>query len=1691
MDTEKFLAIGLAALMLGSVVAGTVALSAETTSAAQSTTTPRFEVVNVSPVPGERKLNVTLKGTSSDSARNFNFTYKDLSGSTTTGPVELSNSSVTAHYDNGSVFNAGDPLTQSSGDTGRVIFTFDSSATGFAWVQNAFRVNATAYGAKYANAATGNRSVITANHYRVNAKDHNGNSISSVPILLSNPNTNATAGFTSLSSNPKQFHCRGVDIGGTCTNPDTDAASTLVSYPSPSGQPPRTAPAPIAFQTFALSESNASQRTDPGSRGSVTLTADTPSAPVFVGWQSVIRGNPRPDVDNITVVAAASGNVVYKDTGVSFETTPPVLLQPNKRYVVSLQNSSSFGTVNRSLVVPSKGSTGARFKITTGSVATSSVTGQVVDQSGNPVSDAVVIAQPEFAGGASIQIYNSTTTDSNGLFSMQVPETDQFSREQIGFRIIGTDTSDGTPIYYPTTDANDGEGYVVQSGKTVIPPMVLQQGGQVDINITSSRTSLPVNTVFSSLSQVSSAYPVTTRTANSDTFTTLSFGRQSPSSASVSLLSPTTGSETQVGYNVWGLGQQAGDWLCANTVSVSQGQETASTCSLEDGGYINLSVKQYGSIVGPKSPRGYADVEDFGFFSENELVIRNASTGDVVAYLGPDGAQQFFLGRDSITTDVRIPVPAGDYQLELRPAGEFSQWTTVNDTTTVSVTSGATTDVTLDRGRPFGIGPTSRFKRSLERSTDNTIAVVVEDPMTDRRYDDSNISATMQMLYPNGTTASSPVAMTYNSSDQTFETKTFKPKSAGLGAGRYTLAVTATNTSASGGQTYNTTKEFPVRVAGFDTYLSFSSRTVAPGSSLLGLIKAYDGGTGIDASASNITISVYDSNGKRVTQTTPSSGISGGQGSFSVAMPQNPGQYRVAVTITSNSGKQGIAERWVRVSQVQLSADTNKRLYAPNEPVNVTVEATNATSGAGIANATVELSVNGHRIIKTTNSNGVATASLDPQTYASGSTWQEGHPIRVTLTRATDSGVVRKTTGTGFEVRQFTVRAAPTSRAFTPSEDAKLNVFVPTDKTIQTVRAIRLDGESVSISGSKVQSGLYRVNLSQQTVGEHLAAVEVVTANSGTETATAQFAVQNYQISTSLNNRLFQTGETINLTVGVRKPDGTAVSSKTVSASLNATGPVRQVASDSSTTNSDGEVQLQLSSTTGGPHFVKVSVGNQERYVGLYVSEVSVRLENSTGAPVEEYVAEPGTTETIYVNATTSGGSAVADGSNVTAFVYAYGERIELGSATTSNGIASIDFSVPSSVPAQKYSLEATVATSNGLGTTSGVLNVTGANATQIGVTTNGSAYTPGETVQMTAEVTTGGGAPISGRTVQFVVGTEGASPKTVGTATTNADGIATLQYNVPTDASSGQYVVEASLQSASRIKAYSAYRVRNFDVSVEAADGPFNPGASVSLTVYANDSQTGNPVSASSGTVRLVLPGSNAVKQLSLSGSPPYDVSITVPDDNGAIGTRTVSVTLQNGSASDTDSTLVSVKNASASANLTVSEPVTAGQSTTVTVNGSVDTTAVLTAYSPGANTVAFNGSVQVNSTQDTQTQMTIGSPGTHIVKLEVPGVGTLTEVIDVQPASGDPTVWTGTGLNTNATGFTTSEDVYIKTNQPNMTATVVGENATYTVQLDSQSGDTYYGVLSATRPTGIYLVRLDSATSTGVDDTIIEVTA
>jgi len=1700
---DELNAVVLAVLMVTSVAVIGIDFGVETASGA--TTSDNFHIIDAGNAGGQMAIVVEANTTSDVS--DFSF-YYEKAGNSRVGPMTLSNGDVAnARYPDGTTFTSGDAISLSDSSPNRAIFYLDSGTAPY--TKSRTTLNATAAGTTYSGASDANKDVATANWQHVTPKANDGTTPAGVvPFLVQNANTNRSLGNVFvMSGGDTAVFCQGVNVGGTCTDPEAGATATHTSQAWSAGGgggfgtasgPQWQTDTPVALTGYNLAAANMTNRlTGPGTTDAKT---SNPGAPVFIQVMNATQGGATPSYTSLTITNRSSGNVVFESDGTDGS---PAFLQPGTQYEVEISNPQTYGTETRYLTVPTKGMTMATFLINQ-DMETSTVTGQIVDENGNAVSNAVVMAERSGAFSNGYRFYNSTVTDSNGLFSMTVPESSQFQYPtDYQFTYVSNESSGGTLTYYPTTADNGGDGYTVRSSKTVVPQLTMKNGGKVAVDLSQNGGgNIQPGLLTTTLSKYTGRTGTRTRSAVSESFTQISFGKNKPTSAEVSLMSPTTDSSTRVGYNVWGLGAGRPKWVCANDAAVSQGSTTDSSCSVSQAGYINLSVDQYGSIA-QQSSSSSAQVGDFGFFLENELLIRDSSTGEVVTYLGRGSGQLFNLGAGQQQTNTTIPVPAGSYVLELRPGTEWNRQTTVNDTNSVSVTAGSTTDVTLDRGQDFGIERESgRADRSLTRSADNTFAVNVTDPVTRAGLTGTNTDATAYFAYPNGTQASTPVDLGYNSTagQGIFDTTTLKPSSLGLNAGSYDLVVTATYTD--GTRTYNTSERWRVQVSDFQTAVDTSSSTVAPGDTIVGSIAAYDTSTsppsGIDASASDVDIEVYDENGNQVTTKNPSSDISSGEGSFSLSMPTQVGSYRVLVFVDDGNGNQGIAERWVRVSKYDVSVSTDKQTYTPSETVETDVAVANATTGAAVDNASVEVSVNGNTVGGVTDDNGEFTASLDPATFAArGTTWDDDNFVRATVYKDTDSGVFRKTAGSGFRVQSFDMRAAPTSSSYTGSEDVVLDVGIGPGATVEDVAVTAIDGQPLDtpIAGTEQSSGYYQINMGTRPVGDHDATVTVRTQNSGVEQTRASYRVQTASIAARTDKFTYDPGEGIDVDVAVRDTDGNALSGKTATATLYAAeSPPRQVGSSvSDTTATDGTVTLTgLSSSGSGLHLVEVEVDGQTQRIPVMISDLSVQFEDGADNAIDEYQTSPGTTKTVTVDAT-SGGSPVADGTTVDVGLVAYGETIEQSNAKITNGAGdtTVDIIVPDGLSSGKYTLITRVRTTDRkVGSTSATLNVTGGNALDLRTTTGQQQYAPGDTATLTSTVTDASGSPVSGKSVVFVLDSEGSASETLGTKQTGADGTASLDYAIPSDKANGDYVVKTYLSDAKRTQDYSGFTISSLTVDVSTNQSTYEAGETMELTVNATDA-TGNTVDADTGQLRIAMPSGNEISQsFSTSGSAPYSTTFTIPSDDSSVGDVTVAARITDGQAADTSATLTTVKSGSESANLTVPDTVTAGESTDLTLSGSVSESATLTVFPPDTSAVAVNRSVSLTADTNTTESVTLSSPGTYVFKLSVPNVGTVTEIREVAPADGSaPTLTVGTAVGTSNESVSTSEDIYIQSDTKGTTAEVISGDKHYEVTLNQKQGDTYYGVLSETRPSGTYLVRLDSADATAVNKTIMEV--
>ncbi|MBI5698513.1 MAG: hypothetical protein HZC29_08580 [Thaumarchaeota archaeon] len=574
--------------------------------------------------------------------------------------------------------------------------------------------------------------------------------------------------------------------------------------------------------------------------------------------------------------------------------------------------------------------------------------------------------------------------------------------------------------------------------------------------------------------------------------------------------------------------------------------------------------------------------------------------------------------------------------------------------------------------------------------------------------------------------------------------------------------------------------------------------------------------------------------------------------------------------------------------------------------------------------------------------------------------------------------------------------------------------------------------------------------------------------------------------------------------------NGSAIPNQQVVATLYKAQPPNDinVTENSTTTGSDGKNTTLLQASQPGFNYIKINAGGQLQFIGVQVSSIKVSLLNSTrNGLVTNYNAAPGDTVYIYVNAS-SGGSNVPENSTVTARVWAFGNRIDLPSNTTTNGNSTISFQIPSFAPSQLYGLEVTVSTPTGeQGFSSpATLTVTGGSALQVSVSADRSFLNPyksGDTALFTAALTYPNGTGAVGQNVTFEIGTEGARPQTVGTAITGAGGVATKSLNITSNYTDGPYFLHAYITSSADVQAYSGFLVSGLGVNVSTNKAVYGPGENITLSIVITNRSSGSRINATSGFVATFNKEKGEIQQyVSTSGqAQPYRVNITVPNESSSVGTYPIAVIMFLNQSQGIGFAMVDVRNASRSLNLTLPSTITAGTSFFANISASTGTTASLRVFSPAAaSTVYENRSVSLSGTPaSANVSLTVSNPGIYVFNAFVSGIGATTSIIYVSPSTtgAAQAVWTGTSASVNATTFTTSQDVYIISNTANATATILTLDTTtnstlsYSLPLTLTSSSNYYGTFSSNNLVSgrAYFVRLDASSATGVATTMFSV--
>ncbi|MEF8778563.1 MAG: hypothetical protein V5A36_06610, partial [Natronomonas sp.] len=680
-------------IVLGVVAIGALSGAAVAEHAEQSD--DRIQIVDAFNDSGN--TTVAVQATTSEQVSDLRFIHDNRTNEV--GPLTHSNEGINgSQYDNGSIFESGDSFNATSGDNGVVFFELNQS-----WESSQIEINASAEGMTYANADRANRSVLTANAYSVSLENASGGTISSsIPVAVFNSSTQELHELVEIQED-NNFHCGGVLNGGTCADPDTNgSAHTYLMQSSLEEVTPL--PSSSAVRGIDSRTSNSSTQTTLTGPHTLTLNQSTALIEYGIFDYNLSNDDPVSDITRIEVKNRTTGVTVQQQNSKAMGGV--LLLEPKTDYDIVIERDSG-ETYTRPLTIPTKGFTSKPILVEGDTdPATEEVFGIVRNETNSPVDNVTVTAELAHAGSIP-PAYNSTTTNKFGLFSMRLPQTSDPLGERYQFQLASSKTDSGTLKFFPTRDDNNGDGYEVRNSRTILPPLEIQQGGEVDITVTNeSGGEIASNNSITSLSQTTTSTGDRTRGALVESFGIFGFST-SVNSSVIRLPSPTTGAQDDVSYNVWGLEDiEEGESpieLCADQTDISQGARSTSACDLEDGGTLNISLTRYGSLIETNRSRA-RDVGKPSYYRENILIVRNATTGNVTTYFGPKGIQQGFTPNDDNKT-LSVPVPAGTYTVELRPTNQFDDITAVRNSANVSVAENQTEQVALESGRDFLIEP--------------------------------------------------------------------------------------------------------------------------------------------------------------------------------------------------------------------------------------------------------------------------------------------------------------------------------------------------------------------------------------------------------------------------------------------------------------------------------------------------------------------------------------------------------------------------------------------------------------------------------------------------------------------------------------------------------------------------------------------------------------------------------------------------------------------------------------------------------------------------------------------------------------------------------------------------------------------------------------------------------------------------
>lgn len=1710
---------------------------------AQGEPEPLFMLEDVG-FTSDNNLTVSVCANNGTMISGFNFWYNSA---VLTGPLNASNSGIiSATFYNGTSYddskylgfnNNSGPGSDPAYYQGCVRFVLNGTSA--YWSTNRIVINATVLNNSiFILTPIGEGNMFTANYVIVQTKDVTGsNTMPNVAIMdFNNITKRYVSNGPALSASDSYWaeHCLGAVVGSNCIGvggtPNNWCKTHGIGFPTPDPYCVINNTATIFAFDF-ISSNMSQQNVTPGTL--LTINLSVPISPTMIMPMDWNPDNQQGQMNPLTVSETNVSD--YFTNEVLLDIIPsggqdmmPAIIQPNKVYKISFEFNGA--TYSFPFITPSSGMSSVQILIANSTVFPLSadyktVIGKVVNETGYAVPGAVVYAQFYKGPSASgVFLFNSSLTNSNGMFSLRIPKTrtpSENGQENMYFPVYQfyivsnqTNTS-GAPLYFPTIDNNGNRGYFATGDTVVLPTLKLKAGGQVDVNVTLNGASL----VMSELSKFLNLGSGVIRDAVTGKFTMTSIFEDidPPTNLIMPLLSPIGNSV----IDLFGKDTTMGDPMSGNIISscinisatVYQGLKTPIICNLTQPGYLNLTVATLQDVFNPSSGQvsGDNNVGSFSFWFETNGILRNSTTGQVVTYLNPEGTfLNNLLGFGTDYPNLTIPLPPGTYTLELSPAFEHPQFLSVYNGTAVSIQAGQTSPLQMVRGMAWNIQPMFNPSMALSDANSINVSVMGQNGALNNSY--VNLNGTKILLMNKSEAVTNKVVtFGYDSEKQIFYNTTFNGSSYGLSAGRYIILLNATNVTS--GSVYTSTFSMPIFAYDFQVGLDLGGFTFGTNQSISGKLFAFNSSGRIPANTSAIVVQMRDENGNIVTNAIYPSAISNGLGNISLIMPSIPGFYEIIATVNA-SNKYGIADNYVQASNLNIKLSTNKWEYQPTDNVMLAVQVSNASTGSMLQGASVEAIVdNGNTpVLGVTGSDGKATLTLNSSAQAGSNSWSFGwHSIRIKISKQTQTDVVKIETWFGFNVRGMDLFIRPDRPTYSQTDSVTIDVFGQSGFTI--LDSMKIDGSTLlrnSTSGtcvvtsgknfcvSDMDNTHKRISLGAWTVGHHNVAI---TASSGgnEQTFYSGFDVNLYNVIVSTNKFSYDLNEMINLSVNVMATNGSALPSNVIATLYKAQPPsdINVTQNLTITGISTGKNSTLLNASQPGFNYIKVNASGQLQFIGVQVSSIKVNLYNSTSLSVTEINVNPGSTVTINVNAT-SGNSPVQDGSIVKATLWTFGNPTELSSNTTTSGLSVLSYQVPATAVGQIYGLEVSVTTPVGDSgyASPAMLRIGG----RMGVSADKSfidQYSPGSAAVFTAILTSPNGTGLSGYNVTFETGSGSTGSETKGTALTDSSGTAMLTTTAPS--SDGPYYLHAYLTDNSDVQAYSGFLVSSIRVNVTTSSDVYSPGENIRLTIAIINRTSGNSLNATSGSIVMFNKEKGMIENtIDTSGSQPYNVNVSIPNEPSAVGSYPLGVLMFVNQSQGTGFKVVEVRNSSESLNITLPSTITAGEPFLVAINASTGTSSVLRIFSPASEGVVYdNTSISMSGpAPNASVNITINNPGVYVFNSFVSGIGGATKIMFVdQPATGATQLWTGTSTSENSTSFSTSEDVYIFSNSGNTSVNVltVVDNATTSASLPLTltSGSNYYSVLNHTNliSGNTYFIRLDTNTASGVATTMFSV--